>query len=144
MSTWTNKSTAGTTSWGAESGIVSAWDTRDETDNLTTQIGAVEYAAGVSGTYNSAPNVSSSIIGSKYHLLDNREFSFGTDKDFNLKYDQSLNSLLVSVGVTNAMVLTTDGDLSIGTLELTPASSLDSPNSEGQIKFYNSKLYIGV
>ena len=113
---WTNKTTTETTNWSAESEVATNWavdddgnvtQTWDDADsssssqgsasNTSSSIGTTTPAGSAIGTYDSASAAATSLVGSKYHLFDDKEFYFGTDQDVRMSFDTAGGGMLIRV-----------------------------------------------
>lgn len=152
---WTNANASTTTAWTAGGDTSTAWEESHGSNNLLVD-NSQQYST--VGTFSSVAKATTSIVGSKYHLLDNKEFFLGTDKDFTFSFSTSTNGFNISSvvasdkffsitkGSSNLMILDSDGDLKIDGAYDTPtvkttASLSESPDS-GSLTFYNDDLYL--
>jgi hypothetical protein len=173
MSTWTNKDTTGSTSWASESDESTSWSVDNE-GNVTqswsdatgttssgaatppgTPIGTATPAGSSIGTYDSAATAATSLVGSKYHLFDDKEFFFGTDQDIRISFDTAGAGMLIKVYPEQAddIVLMTlrngdkdivkyySGGIEVAESDADPASSNMKP---GTISFHNGDLWLGT
>jgi hypothetical protein len=95
MSVWKNKNEDGST----------VWESRDE-----TQIGQT-------GDYTSAAKAVTSILGTKYHLFDDKEFIFGKDEDYTLQYNSSENKFIINSNHSEVFSIDSSGLVSITALD---------------------------
>ena len=153
---WTNKKgKSSTTAWTADSSSTTTWEDQSSAESFISDNSKQE---SVIGTFSSAASATTSILGTKYHLFDDRVFALGTDRDFTLKFntitngfniDSTLTSdkfFSVTKGNSNLMILDSDGNLSIDGAFDTPrvkeSLSLSESPVSGSMTFYNDDLYI--
>ena len=129
MTTWIKKETTGTTSWTFDSNDITTTTWANKTGNTPALLyGSADANTDVFGTYSSPEATSSSIIGGKHHLFDDKAFRFGTDSDFLLEYNVSLDSMnLYSNQETKESIfrVTSDGYI------LSSHSSSSNPSGNG-------------
>ena len=135
-SVWKNVNTPSNTAWTSSSGgTVTAWS---ETSGGNTLLGDYTVPGTSTATFTSVAQATTSILGTKYHLLDSKEFAFGTDNDFTFYYDNSYNSL-------NIKNIDSDKIFGIsykGELELSTQATLGTVDSAGKVAFSSNELYI--
>jgi len=152
---WTNANDSTTTTWTAGGDTSTAWEESSGSNNLLVD-NSQQYST--IGTFSSVAKATTSIVGSKYHLLDNKEFFLGTNKDFTFRFSTSTNGFNINSGVvsdkffsitkgnSSLMILDSDGDLKINGAFDTPTvktqASLSGSPASGSITFYNDDLYI--
>ena len=132
---WTRATPVINTSWTASSRESTSW---------TSTIGASDILIDHSvpyvtmGTYSSVKAAVTSIVGTKYHLFDDKEFFYGTDKDFRFVYDSTANSLSVkNSGLSEIFGLTYSG-----VLKLSEQDALPVTEDTGQLAFASDNLFV--
>lgn len=150
---WTNKQGASTSSWTGRSTTESSTWTDASGD---TSIGTTTPAGQSIGVYDSAQAAATSLIGTKYHLFDQKEFFFGDDSDIRLSFDGDNSGLLLRVfpplAGTGTLFTVRNGDLDTfrvmgdRTIRMKKSylapSNLDDASGEVGMIFYNDNLWI--
>ena len=136
MTLWTSANSPSNTTWtSAGSSTTTAWS---ETSGGNTVIGDYTVTGAASATFSSVAQATTSILGTKYHLLDGKEFTYGTDEDFKFYYDNTNNSL-------NVKNIDSDKIFGIsykGELELSTQATLEAVDTAGKVAFSSNELYV--
>ena len=146
---WKNANSPLTTSWSSSSDAQPSWASTSGASDML-----VEYSVPYStiGTFSSVAKATTSIVGTKYHINDNKAFYYGTDKDFQFLYDGGGDSMVIA----NNNVSTSDNFLSVknaatneifgityeGVLKLEEQTVLSSTDESGRLAFSSDELYI--
>tara|TARA_Y100000401_G_C8318975_1_gene224121 strand:- start:487 stop:918 length:432 start_codon:yes stop_codon:yes gene_type:complete len=142
MAIWNNRIDSSVTSWGQKAG----------TSGGSSLLGDFDQSAYNEGQYTSSSEASSGLVGTKYFLLDDKEFNFGTDTDFRIAYNSTdelfeFKSRMFDNSYDNgyqdnvALAITKKGYLKLrdqGTI------SLPTTSNTGQIAFTNNKIFISL
>tara|TARA_R110000824_G_scaffold63210_1_gene166546 strand:+ start:138 stop:617 length:480 start_codon:yes stop_codon:yes gene_type:complete len=152
---WENKAGKSSTAWTADSSSTTAWNESSGAGNYISDNSEQE---SVIGTFSTSAKATTSILGTKYHLFDNKVFALGTDRDFTLKFNSITNGFnidstltsdkffSITKGNASLMILDSDGDLKINGAFDTPTvktqASLSGSPASGSLTFYNNDLYI--
>ena len=142
MAIWNNRQESNTTSWGRRAGYQSG----------SSLLGDFDQNAYNEGQYTSASQASSGLVGTKYFLLDDKPFTFGTSTDFMVSYDAENEqfqwvgrefNVAYPKGYIDRTVLKIDKR---GKLQLRDHGTvaLSIPSAPGQIAYTNNKLYIST
>ena len=158
MSVWNDKNGHSSTSWGVQDGVTSSWDSKEEFDAVTTQMGEILGEAGIQGTYTSGAQAASSFLGGKYHLSDNRDFKFGHLENYKIRYDATEDTFLFHTGAhslvnktvlklrnyeTDIFSIYSDGTVNANSVKYANHNSLPDNVEAGKVIFHNNDLYIG-
>ena len=144
---WTNKKGTAATNWDLEDQPSSqTWSSGPDESYGTTS-----NAAGTVATYDSAAQAATSLIGTRYHLFDNKEFFFGTSKNYRMSYETDGSGFLIRTNpaiasnylftIRNGMedIFTID---TVGTLVLSDTQTLPTIAKEGSISYVDNEFYV--
>jgi len=149
MSVWTDRNGSSTTPWSVDDdgNVTQAWSL-----DGAESIGVSSAAGNTIGTYDSAAAAATSLLGSRYHLFDNNEFFFGTDKDVRLSFETDGSGMLIKVfpaQSSSATLMTLrNGDVDMvkykgdKSVQFIEASSLPANPIEGSIIYSDNDFYI--
>ena len=148
---WTSKTTTADTSWSVDDdgNVTQEWS---DSDTASSSLGASTAAGSAIGTYDSAATAATSLVGSKYHLFDDKEFYFGSDQDVRMSFDTAGGGMLIRVlpaqDEDSTLMTLRNGDVDIikymgdRSLQLSEAAELPSNPVEGSIIYSNNNFYM--
>ena len=146
---WTNKRGSESTSWDLDD---EATTQVREQSNVGSEIyGTSNNAAGTIATYDSAAQAAASLVGSRYHLFDNKEFFFGTSKNYRMSYETDGSGFLIRTnpaivsdylftirnGVEDTFTIDTNG-----TIIMKECYMLPTDPKEGSFVYCNNEFYL--
>lgn len=147
---WKNSNASTTTSWSADGDTSTSWEETNGSGSLIVDNSEQESTI---GTFSSVAKAATSILGSKYHLHDDKEFLFGTDSDFRLDYSASNDGMVLnsSANSTSDKVFSLQNQTNEifgityeGVLKLKNISSLDTTVDRGRIAFAGNALFVST
>ena len=145
---WTNANDSTTTTWAAGGNTSTAWEESSGSNNLLVD-NSQQYST--IGTFSSVAKATTSIVGSKYHLLDNKAFEFGTHEDFQLSYSAPNNGMVLNsraLSVSDKLLSIQNGASEIfgityeGIMKFSTIGTLPSVSETGRLAFSSNDLYI--
>lgn len=142
MAVWDNRQGTNSTSWGHKPGYSGG----------SSLLGDFDQNAYNEGQYTSTSTASTGLVGTKYFLLDDKPFAFGTKSDFNLSYNRAKERLqFISRDYSPSYV---GGYIDRTALEITNKGylklkdqgtvSLNLTTETGMLTFTNNKLFISL
>ena len=153
---WTNKPSTQQSSWtGSTTSTTSAWT---DQSGGSESLGVAGPAGQSVGTYDSATEAATALIGTKYHLFDQKEFMFGDESDIRLSFDGDNSGLLLRVfpplAGEGTLFTVRNGDLDTfrvmadRTIRMrrsyTEPTTLSAGDYEVGMVFYNDNLWIST